>query len=77
MGIIPTANLTKLFRRNRDGTAWYARVFRITSWRVFSQAVFFALFIFLLWVTWFSRLGGYPVSLWPPHYVREPLQPVA
>ena len=24
---------------------------------------FFALFVFLLWMTWFSRLGGYPVSL--------------
>jgi polyferredoxin len=25
--------------------------------------MFFSLFMFLLWVTWFSRLGGYPVSL--------------
>ncbi len=48
---------------NRDGTPWYARVFRITTWRVISQASFFSLFIFLLWVTWFSRLGGYPASL--------------
>jgi polyferredoxin/formate hydrogenlyase subunit 6/NADH:ubiquinone oxidoreductase subunit I len=52
-----------LFSKNSDGSAWYARVFRITRVRVFAQVFFFALFIFLLWVTWFSRLGGYPVSL--------------
>jgi polyferredoxin len=51
------------FRPNRDGSPWYARTLRITNWRVLSQAFFFALFIFLLWATWFSRLGGYPVSL--------------
>jgi polyferredoxin len=50
-------------RPNRDGSPWYARVLRITSWRILSQAVFFGLFIFLLWVSWFSRLGGYPASL--------------
>jgi polyferredoxin len=50
-------------RPNRDGSPWYARVLRITSWRILSQAVFFGLFMFLLWVSWFSRLGGYPVSL--------------
>lgn len=48
---------------NKDGSPWYARVFRITNIRVFSQFFFFALFAFLLWATWFSRLGGYPVSL--------------
>ena len=42
---------------------WHLRAFRITTIRIISQAVFFALFVFLLWVTWFSRLGGYPVSL--------------
>jgi polyferredoxin len=52
-----------LFRPNRDGSPWYLRVFRITTIRIVSQATFFALFVFLLWVTWFSRLGGYPVSL--------------
>lgn len=52
-----------LFRPNKDGSPWYLRVFRITTVRIVSQAVFFALFVFLLWVTWFSRLGGYPVSL--------------
>ena len=47
----------------RDGTPWYARVLRITNWRIVTQAFFFALFVFLLWTTWFSRLKGYPVSL--------------
>jgi len=56
-------DLKTLFVRNRDDTPWYARVLRITSVRIVSQVVFFALFMFLLWVTWFSRLGGYPVSL--------------
>jgi polyferredoxin len=36
---------------------------RITNWRRISQAFFFLLFTFLLWVTWFSRLKGYPASL--------------
>jgi polyferredoxin len=49
--------------RNRDGSPWWARTFRITRVRVASQAFFFALFVFLLWCTWLSRLGGYPVSL--------------
>ena len=53
----------KWLRPNRDGTPWYTRVFRITTIRIVSQTFFFALFIFLLWSTWFSRLGGYPVSL--------------
>ena len=52
-----------LFRPNRDGSPWYLRVFRITTVRIISQAFFFSLFVFLLWVTWFSRMGGYPVSL--------------
>jgi polyferredoxin len=39
------------------------RFLRITNVRVFAQTFFFALFVFLLWQTWFSRLGGYPVSL--------------
>ena len=59
---VPAA-LKEATRPNRDGSPWYARVLRITSWRIVSQAVFFGLFIFLLWVTWFSRLGGYPASL--------------
>lgn len=55
--------LKSRFSPNRDGSPWYARVLRITTWRVVSQATFFALFSFLLWVTWFSRLEGYPASL--------------
>ena len=51
------------FQPNRDGSPWYARSLRITTVRVISQAFFFGLFVFLLWATWFSRLGGYPVSL--------------
>jgi polyferredoxin len=56
-------NISGWFEPNRDGTPWYTRTLRITSVRVVSQTFFFALFMFLLWVTWFSRLGGYPVSL--------------
>ncbi|HMB70857.1 MAG TPA: 4Fe-4S binding protein [bacterium] len=52
-----------LFRPSRDGSPWYRRVLRITTVRIAAQAVFFSLFMFLLWVTWFSRMGGYPVSL--------------
>jgi polyferredoxin len=53
----------RLPRANPDGSPWIARALRITNWRVLSQAFFFALFVFLVWTTWFSRLGGYPVSL--------------
>jgi polyferredoxin len=49
--------------RNKDGSPWWARAFRITRIRVASQVFFFSLFVFLLWCTWFSRLRGYPVSL--------------
>jgi polyferredoxin len=58
-----SAGGAKIFAANRDGTPWYTRAFRITSIRIVSQTFFFALFVFLLWVTWFSRLGVYPVSL--------------
>ena len=47
------------FAPNRDGTPWTTRVFRITTIRIVSQTLFFALFMFLLWMTWFSRLGGH------------------
>jgi polyferredoxin len=60
---IDPRKLLKLVERNRDGTPFYARLGRITNWRVVSQLFFFSLFVFLLWMTWFSRLGGYPVSL--------------
>jgi len=56
-------NPTGWFRRNRDGSPWTYRAFRITTIRIVSQTVFFSLFVFLVWVTWFSRMGGYPVSL--------------
>jgi polyferredoxin len=61
--LITTKSLLRVVERNRDGTPWYARVLRITNWRIVTQAFFFGLFVFLLWTTWFSRLGGYPVSL--------------
>jgi len=60
---VPLSRLTKQFKPNKDGTPFYARMFRITNWRVVSQAFFFGLFFFLMWVTWFSRLRGYPASL--------------
>ena len=53
----------KWLRPNKDGSPWWARAFRLTTTRIISQTFFFGLFIFLLWVTWFSRLGGYPASL--------------
>jgi polyferredoxin/formate hydrogenlyase subunit 6/NADH:ubiquinone oxidoreductase subunit I len=50
-------------RPNRDGSPWWTRVFRITTTRIVAQVFFFGLFLFFVWVTWFSRMGGYPVSL--------------
>lgn len=50
-------------KKNKDGSPWYARTLRITTVRIISQAFFFALFTVLLWCTWFTRLEGYPVSL--------------
>jgi len=35
---------------------------RLTNVRIMSQIFFFALFMFSVWATWTSRLGGYPVS---------------
>jgi len=55
--------VTPDLRPNKDGSPWYARTFRITTIRIVTQAFFFGLFVFLLWVTWLSRLGGYPASL--------------
>jgi hypothetical protein len=40
---IPRA-IQEVTRDNRDGSPWYARVLRITHWRIVSQAVFFGLF---------------------------------
>ena len=61
--LLPTLPKLKTPPPNKDGTPWYARTFRITTIRIVSQGFFFALFFFLLWVTWLSRLGGYPASL--------------
>jgi len=38
------------------------RWLRLTRIRIASQVFFFTLFIFAVWATWTSRLGGYPVS---------------
>ncbi len=35
---------------------------RLTNIRIVSQVFFFAVFLFSIWATWTSRLGGYPVS---------------
>lgn len=40
----------------------YRKTFRITNIRIISQAFFFFIFLFSVWATWTSRLGGYPVS---------------
>ncbi|HUH01946.1 MAG TPA: 4Fe-4S dicluster domain-containing protein [Kofleriaceae bacterium] len=68
---VPLSSLSKkaakrvadTFEKNRDGSPWYARVLRITNWRILAQATFLGLFLFLTWAAWFSRMGGYPVSL--------------
>ena len=36
--------------------------FRITNVRILSQIFFFSLFVISVWLTWTSRLEGYPVS---------------
>jgi polyferredoxin len=38
------------------------RLLRLTNARLVSQCVFFGAFLFFVWATWTSRLGGYPVS---------------
>ncbi len=38
------------------------KALRITNIRIVSQAFFFLVFLFSVWATWTSRLGGYPVS---------------
>jgi polyferredoxin len=62
LGAVPEV-IERVTAKNRDGSPWYARVFRLTTTRIVTQALFFGLFVFLLWVTWFSRLKGYPASL--------------
>jgi polyferredoxin/formate hydrogenlyase subunit 6/NADH:ubiquinone oxidoreductase subunit I len=62
-GLVTPDWMKRRLAPNKDGTPWWTRAFRITRVRVFSQLFFFALFVFLLWSTWFSRMGGYPLSL--------------
>ena len=38
------------------------KTLRITNIRIFSQFFFFSIFLFMIWATYTSRLGGYPVS---------------
>ena len=59
-----------MFRDNPDGSRWYHRVFRITTIRILSQAVFFGLFVFLVWVRWWLHDGeGRWVGVKPPKNV--------
>ena len=44
------------------GPAPARRLLRLTNVRLLSQTLFFGLFLFFVWATWTSRLGGYPVS---------------
>lgn len=38
------------------------KMLRITNIRIACQLFFFGIFLFSIWATWTSRLGGYPVS---------------
>ena len=38
------------------------KTLRITNIRILAQVFFFSIFLFSVWATWTSRLGGYPVS---------------
>jgi len=40
----------------------WKKVFRLTNVRILSQVFFFAAFFVSVWLTWTSRLEGYPVS---------------
>ncbi len=48
-------------KNKTDNSPWRKRL-RLTNIRIVSQVVFFAIFIFSVWASWTSRLGGYPVS---------------
>ena len=39
-----------------------SRRLRLTTIRIWFQIVFMALFVFFVWASWTSRIGGYPVS---------------
>ena len=38
------------------------KLLRITNVRIVSQIFFFFMFVLMVWLTWTSRLEGYPVS---------------
>jgi len=40
----------------------WLKLLRLTNTRILSQVVFLALFLFMIWASWTTRLGGYPVS---------------
>lgn len=40
----------------------FRRTFRLTNVRILSQIFFFGIFTLMVWLTWTSRLGGFPVS---------------
>ncbi len=43
-------------------TLFSRRTCRLSTARIISQVFFFSLFLFFVWASWTSRLGGYPVS---------------
>ena len=52
--------------RNKNGVSMRSlfsqRTWRLSTARIISQVFFFSLFLFFVWASWTSRLGGYPVS---------------
>ena len=48
--------------RERAAALDWKKIFRLTNVRIVSQVFFFSAFLFSVWATWTSRLGGYPVS---------------
>lgn len=47
---------------NIASNEYMKRLLRLTNTRIISQVVFLGLFLFLSWVSWTSRVHGYPVS---------------
>jgi polyferredoxin len=60
------AEKTAVTPRKSSGARWKGfsarKLLRLTNVRIVSQLFFFFAFLFLVWATWTSRLGGYPVS---------------
>jgi polyferredoxin len=48
--------------RDRITTFSVRHSLRLTNVRIVSQVFFFFIFLFAVWATWTTRLGGYPVS---------------